>query len=226
MVRFVHDQIFIVREDSILSMGIAQEQRVVDYHQMSGFCPAAGLMEEAALFPEEHAGFTRTPVGVGADLGPQRLLRGASQEELRSVSCHGRWQPYQDLGQHPRLVDRQISPTAKGVEAIATQVVASALQQGGLEIVGEHSLEIGDVLPEELVLKIYSVGGYDHSLIVVDGESDRGEKIRERFARARASFNQQLTRLVEGFAYCPEHLLLLGTALVPWKSLADQAFQG
>jgi hypothetical protein len=111
---------------------------------------------------------------------------------------------------------RQYGLVAESEELAAAEVVGASLHVADAELT-EESFEKRDVAKEELVLESLGAGGYDDAL----ARAERGEKIGEGFAGARASFDNEMAPLGEGALNGFGHFILAG-AVFEWKWRASE----
>ncbi len=105
---------------------------------------------------------------------------------------------------------------AQRVQLVLAQIVAAALHVTDLQR-AEEQFEKWHILEEELLLQILGAGGDDHALLALSREPQRGQQIRERFARSGAGLDDQVALLLESLLDGAGHLVL------PFAMLESQA---
>jgi len=145
------------------------------------------------------------------------------QVDLVPVAALAIQQPDQHLGIDAQLIDGRGLAAADGGQAAGAQVVAPALEHGGLEVQAERLPEQGDVLGQQLLLQVDRVRGDDHALAVLQRPVYRRDEVGHGLARACAGLDEQVLAVVEGLGHGAQHLPLFRAVLVAGQALRQQA---
>ncbi len=109
VVRFVDDQMLILRKHAVLRDNVRQEQRMIDDDNVRGLRPRACPVEEAAATTGVLTRPEVADVRVSVQPGPDGAL-GIGQIKLADVAGVGRRQPDQNLDQGKCLDQTQVAP--------------------------------------------------------------------------------------------------------------------
>ena len=201
---------------------VGEEEVVVDDDDLGLERLAAHGGDEAVLpvgagWPR-HASPRASSLGQSAEFSGQRV-------DLRAVAAGGGLLPGGDGVELADLVEpgeqRRI---AQRIELVPAQVVAAALHVADLER-AEDRFEEGNVLEEELLLKVFCAGRDDDALLAFAGQAQRGQQIGERLAGSGACLDDQVALVGEGLLDGAGHLVL-ALAMLELKAGAREQASG
>ena len=186
---------------------VGEEEVVVDDDDVALKGLATHLGDEALL--PVGAGLAEADFAAGVEFMPEVGALG-EVVDLGAIAGLGGALPLQDgveLRDFFEAGEQRI--VAQGVEFLLADVVGAALHVADAEG-AEEGFEEGDVLEEELFLKIFGSGGDDDALLVLSGPAERREEIREGFAGAGAGFDDEMAVVGEGLLDLLRHGVLAG----------------
>src|SRR5438128_1535317 len=112
------------------------------------------------------------------------------------------------------MIEKIILPPARLFQSSLAEVVAASLDEHRGEFVGIQRLDERNILVDQLFLKRDSVRGDDDALFLPHREVDRGQKVGERLADARAGLDKQMMPVCESLLDRAGHLKLLRSMLI------------
>ena len=186
---------------------------MVDDYQMCGRCPVSGGPEEA------HTVDADTVLrALGGEPVPRGRCVSRAEVQLAPIPVSRGGHPDKDLGEEPRFVFGKAVARPQMRPTLQTQVVGPTLEHGVFEVLYRRDVrrfqrghQRGDILAEQLLLKVDRVGGHNDPLVVHDRVEDGGKQIGEGLAHAGTGLDDQPMALVDGRSDSPGHGYLLAT---------------
>ena len=191
MVRLVDDQTLESRQEGVVERQIGEEQSVVDHHDVSAFGPTARALVEATS--EQRVARRDRGAAVALQLGPEPRVAVASESvAFLDVAGTRGARPYEQRQEVLPLLRVQAGGIGEDIpEASHAQVVGPSLEDGCSQGFAHETLDLRELLLEELVLERARGGRDQHAIMRLHGPTRRRNEIRERLARARARLGQQ-----------------------------------
>ena len=164
---------------------------------------APGVVQEAVVV--ERAAHARAVVAFAGYLFPDRRPR--HDVEVGPAAVPGLARPAEQRPQLGALVglDQVLAVTLEVVDLGEADVVVAPLHQDRLELEGKRALEQGEVLVDELLLKVDRVGGDHDASLVGDRPGQGRDQVGQALSGARARLEERELAVVERVADRPEH---------------------
>jgi hypothetical protein len=132
---------------------------VVDDQQVCGLRCGSGEVKWACATGSPKAGFGGAGIVLGGKVQPYVALRIPVQVDAAAVSAVVVELPDQQLCQDANLSLVSRSKTPCILEPPRAEVICASLKDRSADFKAERLLQVGDILPNQLILQIDCVGG-------------------------------------------------------------------
>ena len=231
IVRLVHDEEVVVRQEGAADLQVGEEESVVDDEEVGGGGFLAGVAVEAGALPR---------AGAGREAARAHSLPrggfGRVEPQFGAVAGSRLVEPDERLGEQARLVGGHRVAVGVRLPAADAQVVRLALELRAAEaghvqprLLAQRVQQIGNVFGDQLLLQVDRVGGNDDADIVAERVQGGGEEVGDGLADAGAAFDEEMARAVvpdcgvEGAGDGFRHRRLLGAGLVAREAPGERA---
>ena len=163
--RFIDDQVVVIGQSAIVDSGVGDQERVIGDQNVSRLRFLARLVIGANPFHLAGTAERAAVLILRAQSRPNRPLASA-QVDSATVAGRAVFEPDENLCQGPQFIQvGRFSPPQRR-QPPRTEIIAPALHQRGLQFLADNLTHERNVLLEQLLLQIDSVGRDGYALPV------------------------------------------------------------